>query len=149
MDEAEPFEKQWNERPGGLESLFGKADEMVLHGVILFQMGTEMGGTPDVLSFSSYVDGKLHVTCELVGSEEQKPNNHGRWIRTSRLSWDSKRQPLAGRRQLVASNGHLGRRFDAQTNGPAPDPYDRHADLVADKDGLAWLAGENEHPVPP
>jgi hypothetical protein len=79
MSEEEQFEKQWKEREAGLESLFDKADEMVLHGVIPFFAGIEMGGTPDLISFSNYNDGKLYVTCELVGSEEQKPNKNGQY----------------------------------------------------------------------
>ena len=79
MDEAEEFEKEWDERQAGLETLFGKADEMHLHGLIPFLAGIEMGGTPDLLSFSHYNQGKLYVTCELVGSEEQRPNRNGQY----------------------------------------------------------------------
>lgn len=79
MSEIEQFEKEWNERQLGLQSLFNKADEMHLHGTIPFAAGIELGGTPDVLSFSNYNNGKLFVTCELVGSEGQKPNKQGQY----------------------------------------------------------------------
>jgi hypothetical protein len=66
------------ERVTGIESLLGPADNMHLHGVIPFFVGVELGGTPDVLTFSSYTPkGKLYVTCELVGTEEQPTNQDG------------------------------------------------------------------------
>ena len=68
------------ERQRGLELLLGPADDVHLHGVIPFLAGLELGGTPDVLTFSSYTDlGKLYVTCELVGTEEQLPNELGQY----------------------------------------------------------------------
>src|SRR5687768_1629970 len=60
------------ERQRRLETVFGPADPLHLHGVIPFAFGFEMGGTADALSFSSFsTDGILYVSCELVGSPNQ------------------------------------------------------------------------------
>ena len=67
-------------RVGALESVFGEADPTHLHGAIPFFVGVELGGTPDIVSFSQYTpQGKLYVTAELVGSEEQPPNRSGQY----------------------------------------------------------------------
>jgi hypothetical protein len=64
----------------GLESALGPADDVYLHGVVPFFVGLESGGTPDVVAFSNYdPNGKLYVTCELVGTKDQVPNECGQY----------------------------------------------------------------------
>ena len=59
-----------------MESAFGRCDDTVLHATIPFHAGFDLGGSPDVVTFSGYNAAKLHVTAELIGSE-QIPNSMG------------------------------------------------------------------------
>lgn len=83
MSEQEPevdAAAELAERIRGLESVFGLSDEMHLHGVIPFFVGLENGGTPDAITFSGFnQDGKLHVSCELVGNPAQPANRDGQY----------------------------------------------------------------------
>jgi len=72
------WEMSWDARMAGFESHFGKCDENVLHATIPFQLGFDLGGSPDVVTFSSYTNGQLYITSDLLGSE-QKPNSHGQY----------------------------------------------------------------------
>lgn len=69
----------WNERLALLETLFGKSDETVRHGIIPFVIGANAGGTADVVCFSSHVPGRLAVTSELIGCEGQKASPLGNY----------------------------------------------------------------------
>jgi len=77
-DEADDWQRVWDARMAGLESHFGKSDDTHLHGTIPFEFGLEVGGSPDVVTFSKYTAGKFYVTADLIGSE-QKPNSHGNY----------------------------------------------------------------------
>lgn len=80
MSDDDDIVDELQERQRGLETLLGSADEMHLHGVVPFAFGLECGGTPDVLTFSQYTDqGKLYVTCELAGTDDQPPNEVGQY----------------------------------------------------------------------
>lgn len=78
MSEEDRWEALWDARIKGMEKIFGPHDEAVLHGTIPFHLGHDLGGTPDVVMFSNYTDGKLYVTAELIGSD-QAPNSAGNY----------------------------------------------------------------------
>ena len=63
----------------GLEAAFGKSDNIHLHAPIPFEAGLDLGGSPDVVTFSNYTNGKLYVTADLIGCADQKPNSHGNY----------------------------------------------------------------------
>lgn len=67
-------------RVRALEGVLGPADEMHLHGLMPFFVGLDLGGTPDIITFSNLVPpGKLYVTAELVGTKQQPPNKAGQY----------------------------------------------------------------------
>jgi hypothetical protein len=51
----------------------------VIHGVIPFAFGVEMGGAADVVSFRQHIDGVVYVTSELIGCEDQVTNDQGNY----------------------------------------------------------------------
>ncbi|MFZ5571502.1 MAG: suppressor of fused domain protein [Thermodesulfobacteriota bacterium] len=79
MSEENEWQEIWDARMFGLESAFGKCDETHLHAMIPFGLGQDIGGSPDVVSFSDFTNGKLYVTTDLIGCEDQKPNSHGNY----------------------------------------------------------------------
>lgn len=78
MSEEDSWEELWDARIQGMEKTFGPHDDSVLHGTIPFHLGQDSGGSPDVVMFSKYTDGKLYVTADLIGSE-QAPNSVGNY----------------------------------------------------------------------
>jgi hypothetical protein len=68
-------EEMWEERISGMSKLFGEPDDQIGHSVIPFYLG----GGPDIVVFCGFAAGKLYVTCDLVGSDEQPPNSHGQY----------------------------------------------------------------------
>ena len=48
----------------------------MVHATIPFDIGLDLSGSPDVVTFSEYTNGKLYVTADLIGSE-QRPNSRG------------------------------------------------------------------------
>ena len=67
------FEVWWDARLAAMESVLGPSEDMVAHSPIpLF-----MGGAADVVFFKQHVDGVVSVTCELIGAEDQPPNEQG------------------------------------------------------------------------
>ena len=78
MSEEDSWEAFWDARITGMEQSFGAHDETVLHGATPFDLGQDLGGTPDVVTFSKYTDGKLYVTADLIGTE-QVPNSAGNY----------------------------------------------------------------------
>ncbi len=72
------WERLWDARIKGMENIFGTCAPSVLHGTIPFHLGQDLGGTPDVLIFSGYTEGRLYVTADLIGSE-QLPNSAGNY----------------------------------------------------------------------
>jgi hypothetical protein len=74
------WEELWEDRLERLEEAFGESDDVVLHSPVPFHLGPEVGGAPDLLRFSQFVDGKLYVTAELTGpGSEQPPNPAGQY----------------------------------------------------------------------
>lgn len=78
MSDEDSWEMLWDARIKGMEKTFGPHDENVLHGTIPFHLGQDLGGSPDVVMFSKYTDGRLYVTADLIGSE-QVPNSAGNY----------------------------------------------------------------------
>jgi hypothetical protein len=77
-NEVDEWQKIWDARMKGLEAHFGTCDKVHLHAIIPFEIGLDLGGSPDVVTFSEYTSGKLYVTADLIGSE-QKPNSYGNY----------------------------------------------------------------------
>lgn len=69
----------WDARLTAMEGVLGKSAETVGHGVIPFQFGPEMGGSPDFVYFHDHVDGVVSVTAELIGCEDQFANDQGNY----------------------------------------------------------------------
>ena len=66
-------------RQRALESAFGPADSMHIHATVPFELGLPLGGRPDMLTWSAYIEGaKLYVTCDLTGSA-QLANRDGQY----------------------------------------------------------------------
>jgi len=66
------WDELWDERLAALEALYGKSDDMVGHGVVPFYLGADVGGAADIVYFLSHIPGRLSVTAELIGCEDQK-----------------------------------------------------------------------------
>ncbi len=73
MSEEENWEEWWGGLIQGMEQFFGACDDDALHAAIPFSMGQDLGGCPDVVSFSKYIEGTLYVTVDLTDSEQ--PSN--------------------------------------------------------------------------
>lgn len=70
MSEEANWEEWWGGLIQGMEQFFGACDEEALHAAIPFSMGQDLGGCPDVVSFSKYIEGTLYVTVDLTDSEQ-------------------------------------------------------------------------------
>jgi hypothetical protein len=64
----------WDARVAAIEAVLGKSEDTVGHAVIPFQFGPEMGGAADVVFFRHHLPGRVAVTSELIGCEEQIQN---------------------------------------------------------------------------
>jgi len=73
------WEALWDERLAALEALYGQSDDMVGHGVVPFYLGADVGGSADIVYFLSHIPGRLSVTAELIGCEDQKPGPLGNY----------------------------------------------------------------------
>ena len=73
------WEKWWDARVAAIEGVLGKSEDVVGHSVIPFQFGCEMGGAADIIYFCKHLPGRVSVTCELIGCEDQVPNNLGNY----------------------------------------------------------------------
>ena len=78
MSEEENWEEWWGGLIQGMEQFFGACDDNALHAAIPFSVGQDLGGCPDVVSFSKYIEGTLYVTVDLTDSE-QPPNADGNY----------------------------------------------------------------------
>lgn len=72
------WEKLWDARVKGMEQTFGPHAPEVLHALVPFHIGQDIGGSPDVVIFPSFTNGALYVTAELICSE-QPPNSMGNY----------------------------------------------------------------------
>jgi hypothetical protein len=80
-DEAEDNEwhEWWDARVAAIEGVLGKSEDIVGHALIPFNFGGEMGGAADIIYFRHHVPGRVSVTCELIGCEDQVPNDLGNY----------------------------------------------------------------------
>ena len=78
MSEEENWEEWWGGLIQGMEQFFGACDEEALSAAIPFSVGQDLGGCPDVVIFSKYIEGTLYVTVDLTDSE-QPPNADGNY----------------------------------------------------------------------
>ena len=73
-------EKWWNPRVKALEKILGPQGDMDLHAPIFFDVGAELGGAPDVHTFTRHKKGAVaYVTAELIGRDNQVPNEMGNY----------------------------------------------------------------------
>lgn len=73
------WEEWWNARVAAIEKVLGTSDEMVGHALVPFQFGPDVGGAADIIYFRNYVPGRVSVTSELIGCDEQKANAQGNY----------------------------------------------------------------------
>ncbi len=73
-------DRWWRPRVKALEEVLGPQSDMDLHAMIFFDMGMEMGGAPDILAFPGHKQGAVaYVTAELIGRDNQIPNDLGNY----------------------------------------------------------------------
>ncbi|SRR5579871_3524768 len=73
------WQEWWDARVTAIEGVLGKSEDVVGHAVIPFQFGGEMGGAADIIYFRHHVPGRVSVTSELIGCEDQVPNDLGNY----------------------------------------------------------------------
>jgi hypothetical protein len=77
-DEApDEWQVWWDARVAAIESVLGKSDEMVGHGIIPL-LAPDVGAA-DVIYFRKHVPGVVAVTSELIGLDGQIPNKLGNY----------------------------------------------------------------------
>lgn len=69
----------WDARVAAMESVLGKSDDVVGHATIPFEMGSDVGGAADIVYFRNHVDGVGFATSELIGRDDQVPNQLGNY----------------------------------------------------------------------
>jgi DNA-directed RNA polymerase subunit RPC12/RpoP len=80
FDTAYDREKWWQPRINALEKILGPQGDTDIHALIFFDMGAELGGAPDVHTFPRHKKGVVaYVTAELIGRENQLPNEQGNY----------------------------------------------------------------------
>src|SRR5262249_13023287 len=73
-------DRWWKPRIEALEVILGPQGKMDLHAPIFFDMGAEMGGAPDIHTFTRHVKGVVaYVTAELIGRDNQPANELGNY----------------------------------------------------------------------
>ncbi len=78
-DDADDWQRWWDARIAAMERILGKSADTVGHGVIPFQFGADMGGAADIVYFRNHLDGVVAVTSELIGCDDQIPNDQGNY----------------------------------------------------------------------
>ena len=82
MSDAEAdgdWEVWWDARTAALEAVLGKSDDLVGHSIVPFDFGVEAGGAADVLYFRNHLAGVVTVTAQLIGDDDQIPNDQGNY----------------------------------------------------------------------
>ncbi len=73
-------EKWWQPRVKALEKILGPQGAMDLHAPIFFDAGSELGGAPDVHTFTRHKKGVVaYVTAELIGRDNQPASELGNY----------------------------------------------------------------------
>jgi hypothetical protein len=79
-DEApDDWQAWWEARVAAIEGVLGKSTGVVGHAPIPFHLGAGAGGAADVIYFRNHVPGVVAVTAELIGCDEQVPNQVGNY----------------------------------------------------------------------
>lgn len=78
-DRRDDWQALWDKRLAALEAQFGAADDVVGHAAVPLRLGAEAGGAADVLYFRSWTRGRLSVTAELLGFDDQPANVQGQY----------------------------------------------------------------------
>lgn len=73
------WEAWWDARTAAFEAVLGKSDELVGHSIVPFEFGVEAGGAADVLYFRNHLAGVVTVTAQLIGDDDQIPNDQGNY----------------------------------------------------------------------
>jgi hypothetical protein len=73
------WEQWWDARVAAIEKVLGKSDDVVGHAMIPFHFGPQMGGAADVIYFRHHIPGRVSVTSELIGYDEQVQNELGNY----------------------------------------------------------------------
>lgn len=67
----------FDERLAAMQRVFGKSADIVLHAVVPFEFGSDLGGRADVVQFHDHINGVIYVTCDLLGNTKQVANSLG------------------------------------------------------------------------
>ena len=78
-EHQDEWEELWGERLAVLQAQFGAADDAVGHAAVPLRLGPEAGGAADVLYFRNWTPGRLSVTAELLGFDDQPANALGQY----------------------------------------------------------------------
>lgn len=76
---SDDWQVRWDTRVAAIEGVLGKSDDVVGHAMIPFHLGADLGGAADVIYFRKHVPGVVAVTSELIGCDEQVPNQLGNY----------------------------------------------------------------------
>ena len=61
-----------------IETVLGQPSDTVLHSVVPFQMGWDIGGRADVYIYKNHIKGEVYLTADLIG-EKQVKNSIGNY----------------------------------------------------------------------
>jgi hypothetical protein len=73
------WQEWWDARVAAIEAILGKSEDVVGHAPIPLQFGSDVGGAADVIHFRHHVCGRISVTSELIGCQDQIPNALGNY----------------------------------------------------------------------
>lgn len=73
------WQEWWDARVAAIEGVLDKSEDVVGHAVIPFHLGGEIGGAADIIYFRRHIPGRVSVTSELIGCEDQVPNDLGNY----------------------------------------------------------------------
>ncbi len=76
---SDSWQVWWDARVMAIEDVLGKSENIVGHAVIPFHLGADLGGAADIIYFRHHVPGRISVTAELIGCEDQVPNDLGNY----------------------------------------------------------------------
>ena len=69
----------WDARMAAMDRVLGPHDDMVGHATTPFEVGADLGGGADVVYFRAQPSGVIAVTSELIGRDDQAPNELGNY----------------------------------------------------------------------
>lgn len=77
--EEDEWQLWWDARLVALERVFGKCEDQMLISAVPFFLGFDCGGAATILRFKHHIPGTVYVTSELIGAEDQVPNELGNY----------------------------------------------------------------------